>query len=645
MSTIEALNQYEEALKTGRKFYKSCVHEGKYPYLHTLDWLIDDISSMNAVNLGVIDIPSELIVGTRTEGRKTAFAGNFMPLMDADTEFAAKWISLCDAHLNEGIRESIKCYEYLGRFYVEEGNKRVSVLRSFNSPTVSGKVLRLIPEYSEDSKICAYYEFLDFYRLSKTYLFRFDRKGRYARLQAALGFDREHEWTENERRAVNSALYYFKNALLAIYPQSTQTIVSEAFLVWLQLYSLDDIREMTADVIKTKIAGIWPQVLSLEKDDPITVSTQEAAAPELNFFERLIMPSSVRAAFVHELSPEQSGWIRAHEEGRSYLEKKLRNAVTTRAYVLKTPDDAENTIEEAIKDGAKVIFTTTPSLITACRRIAAKYKDIAILNCSVSMPYPGVRTYYSRIYEGKFISGAIAGAISRSDTVGYIASNPIFGVPAGINAFAMGAMMTNPNIHIKLVWSCCDKDPIRTLLDEGITVISNRDVPTRQQPMEQWGLCTVSEDGKLKAVSSPYWNWGNFYVKVISSILNGSWAEDNGENAVNYWWGMRSKTVGVRLSDELPAGVKRLAEFLKRGMYEGMIDPFYTKLVSQDGDVINDGSRVLTTEELISMDWLCDCIDGHIPQFDELLPMSKEIVRLQGIYRGYIPPERGSVLL
>lgn len=649
MSFADGMVQYEEALKGGKKYYKSCVHNGTYPYLTVLDEIVESSQIVASVDIGVIDIPTELIVGTKTSGRHTAFAGDFMPLMPLDTEFAHKWISLCDAHLSEGIREPVRCYEYLGRFYVEEGNKRVSVLRSFGSPAVPGRVERLIPVYSSDKEIAAYYEFMEFYKLSRTYRFRFDKSGSYTKLQAALGFEAEHQWTTDEKRSIRSSLFYFESAVRQHHADVSQIILSDAFLVWLQLYSLEAIKNMSEAELVQAVDGIWRQVLALDSDAPITLSTQEPAAPNLSFIEKLTMRSHVNVAFIHEMSAEKSGWIRAHEEGRMFLEKNMGSAVTTKAYFLNGIDEAEEVMDSAIADGAQLIITTTPPLITACRRIAAKHNNsIDILNCSVSMPYPGVRTYYSRIYEGKFVSGAIAGAICKNGTIGYVASSPIFGVPAAINAFALGAMMTNPNVSIKLVWSCSEEKPVEKLLEQGISVISNRDIPTRNQPMEHWGLCTVNEQGELSALASPYWNWGNFYIKVVSGILNGSWkafSSSDGVKAVNFWWGMLSGAVGVRLSEDLPVGIYRLANILKSGLKDGTIDPFQTRLVAQDGTVKNDGTRILSTEEIISMDWLCECVDGHIPQFDELLPMSQEIVRLLGIYRGWLPPEKGGILL
>lgn len=651
MPDLDALQQYNVSLKAGKRYYRNCIHDGKYPYLSSLDYILDISGSsivFNSVDIGLIDIPTELIVGTKTEGRTSGFAGNFMPLLDPNTEFAYKWISLCDAHLSdEGIRDPIKCYEFLGKFYVQEGNKRVSVLKSYDSPTIPGHVERIVPALSDEPEIVVYYEFMDFYKKSHTYLFHFDKSGKYSKLQAALGFDAEHIWSENEQHSVKSAFAFFKSALFQNHPGSSQTAVSNAFLIWLQLYSISDIKNMSGNELRSAIDGIWPQVLSNERDDPIIMSIAEPTAPA-SFLAKFSVKSHVQAAFIYESEPEKGSWTSAHEEGRVYVEKQLESSVTTKAYVLNGLDEAESVIEKSITDGADVIFTATASMINACRRIAAKHTGIKIFNCSVSMPYPGVRTYYSRIHEGKFVSGAIAGTLCKSGTIGYIASNPIFGVPASINAFALGASMTNPNSKIKLIWSCSEEKPLEKLLDQGISVISNRDIPMRNQAMENWGLCRLNDAGELVSVASPYWNWGNFYLRVITSILNGSWSSLESPDRitpVNLWWGMLSGTVGFRLSDDLPEGVHRLADIIKADLKSGSIDPFKARIVAQDGTVKNDGSHGFSADEIISMDWLCDRVEGHIPQYDELLPMSHEIVRLLGIYRGWIPPEKGDILL
>ena len=129
MSRQEAVFQYKDAMKQGQRYYKAAVSRGRHPFPPALDDMLDESTVSGRVRLGLINIPAELIVGVKSAGRVPALAGNFMPLLDENSEFANKWISLCAAHLSdEGIREPIVCYEYMSLFYVQEGNKRASVM-------------------------------------------------------------------------------------------------------------------------------------------------------------------------------------------------------------------------------------------------------------------------------------------------------------------------------------------------------------------------------------------------------------------------------------------------------------------------------------------------------------------------------------
>ncbi len=650
MPIAEAQAQYAAALKAGQKCYREAVLKGEYPYPQVLDEILDERLAAGRAELGVIEVPMDRIVGTKSKGRRNAFAANFMPLLPMESEFGNKWVALCDANLgSEGIRDPIRCYEYLGRFYVEEGNKRVSVLKSFDAPSIAGQVTRIIPVRSEDEEIRLYYEFMDFYRLSKSYLVRFSRPGSYQKLQAALGFEADHVWTEEERRRFQSAQSSFERALDAQGEKLSEQ-ADDLFLLWLQLYKLSDIREMTAKELAASIKRILPEAKLLSSDRPIDMSTAPGQSGK-NIFTKLIdsvlLPGHLNVAFINDRTSAQSPWVFAHEQGRLRLEEVYGDKLSVKSYTALESSDADALFDSAAADGAQVVFATTPSLITACRRAAAKYPDCKILNCSVSMPYPGVRTYYSRIYEGKFISGAVAGAMTKTGRLGYIASNPIYGVPAGINAFALGASLTNPDAEVVLRWTCVSLDAIAELRAEGCDMIANRDVTTKQQAHEAYGLCRAEADGSLTPILSPVWNWGEFYVRIIQSIFSGSWEElgEKSQKAVNYWWGLSSGVVDVRPSEALGESMSALADILKRGVISGTIDPFRRRIVSTDGRLINDGSRTLLPEEILHIDWLCDRVRGSIPAFGELLEISRPLVRLLGIYRETIPPEKDGIQL
>ena len=160
-----AREDYQKALKKGERSYARYLSEGKYPYLQVLEELLSHTDVVAEEDLGICSIPSEMIVGTFTAGRRTAFAPNFMPLLDEESEFAAKWQALYNAHLEEGIHDPIKCYEFMNRYYVLEGNKRVSVLKFCGAPSVQGNVTRIIPKRTDEPENRLYFEFLAFYKM------------------------------------------------------------------------------------------------------------------------------------------------------------------------------------------------------------------------------------------------------------------------------------------------------------------------------------------------------------------------------------------------------------------------------------------------------------------------------------------------
>lgn len=640
MDYLAAREQYVQALKKGQKEYKERETAGLPPYPAVLDEILENLSALPTVDVGLTEIPAEKIVGTRSAGRIAAFTAGFRPLLKTESEFAQKWVNLCAAHMGTvGIRDPISCYEYLGEFYVEEGNKRVSVLRHFEASRIPANVRRIIPARSDDPRIIAYYEFLDYYKNTKLYIPQFRRPGDYAKFLQFVGKTEDEVWTEAERRTLNAYFQYFLDAFHSVNTKPTGTLPEEALLLWLEVYPYEKLGSMTASELKKSLTALWPDVVSGTKGSQVLVDAQPVAEVKTGILSKIITPDPLRVAFVHQLNPASSAWVLGHEDGRKYIEEVFGDKIAVRSYFnANTKEDAEAILEQAASDGAQVIFTTAPKLSRATLKLAVQYPKIKCFNCSVDQPFSSVRTYYGRIYEAKFITGAIAGAMAQSDRIGYIGSNPIFGVPASINAFALGAKMTNPRAQIELRWSCLEGAPQADFLQGGIRVISNRDVPTQDKMYLEfcnYGTYLLGEMGKLIPLASPVWVWGKFYEYAISAILSGTWKENKGE-ALNYWLGMDSGVIDIKLSDKLPEGVRVLADLLRRDLAEKRLDPFMRKITAQDGTLKNDGTKIFTPDELLHMDWLCDNVIGSIPTFDEVLPMSQSIVRELGIHRDKI---------
>ncbi len=640
-----ANDEYVLALRKGTKEVRELEANGLREHPLVLDEILPENYPGAVVDLGLMEIPADRILGTKTAGRITAFSPCFRPLLPAKSEFAMKWISLCSAHLGEtGIQEPILCYEYLGNFYVQEGNKRVSVLRHFEAPRIPSYVRRVVPPVSDDPRIRAYYEFLDFFRVSRLYTVQFRRPGDYGKLLKALGRKSDEIWTEEDRRNFSAYYHYFQDAFEDLNREGEELLCEEALLLWLELYPYQDLGRLTAAELKATLSALWEDVVSTSREDSVKVETRAEDGARANILERIIsVPDHLNIGFVHQLTEADSTWVASHEDGRRYLEGVFGDKITCRSYFNASGvEQAELAIEAAIAEGAQVIFTTSPPLSRATLKAAVAHPKVRFFNCSVSQSYSSIRTYYARIYEAKFITGAIAGAMAQNNRIGYVTSYPIFGVPASINAFALGAQMTNPRAQVELGWSCLPGDPQADFFADGIRVISNRSVPTSHMHLDfcNYGTYLVDDMGGLIPLGSPLWVWGKFYEFAVRNILNGSWKHDRDGKALNYWLGMDSGVIDLDLSRKLPAGVRQMAKILRYGMLSGQLDPFRRRIMAQDGTIKNDGSATFTPEELIHMDWLCENVIGSIPSFEELLPQSQPLVRELGIYRDKIPAQK-----
>ena len=640
-----ALDEYMLALKKGQKEYKELTAAGRNPHPVVLDEILPPSFTDSIQEVGLQEIPAERIIGVKSAGRITAFSASFRPLLENKTEFAMKWMNLCKAHLGEaGIHDPILCYEYLGDFYVQEGNKRVSVLRHFGAPRIPSNVRRVLPARSDDPRIKAYYEFLDFFKVSRLYTVQFRRPGDYARLLKHLGKKPEDVWTENDRRNFNAYYHYFQDAFQSLNKRQEEVLCEEALLLWLDLYPYQDLGRLTATELRTTLSALWEDVISTSQD-AVHMETKTQEAAKAGIIERFLsVPDHLNVAFVHQMTPEESIWVQSHEEGRQHIEEIFGRKITTRSYFgASNAEKAESIIEQAVADGAQVVFTTAPPLSRATLKAAVAYPKIRFLNCSVSQAYSSIRTYYGRIFEAKFITGAIAGAMAQNNRIGYVAAYPIYGAPASINAFALGAQMTNPRAQVELRWTCIPGTPQEDFFADGIRVISNREGTQNQiqQDFCNYGTYLVDDMGELIPLGSPIWVWGKFYEFVIRNIMNGGWKADKGDGkAVNYWLGMDSGIIDLDLSRKLPAGVRQMAKILRYGLLSGELDPFRRRIVAQDGSIKNDGTTTFTPEQLIHMDWLVENVVGAIPPFEEIDLRSQPLIRELGIYRDKIPMEK-----
>lgn len=612
-----SLTAYRKALRLGQKDRKT-TDSG---ILAALDGQTLDLAYREP--LGVLDIPMEFIAGTLTEARAISFSPHFYPLMDEGTEFAAKWAALSEAHLREGVRDPIKAVEYLGRYYVVEGNKRVSVLKFYGAASIPGSVTRYVPVRTPETE--GYYEYLDFYRATGISYLLFDRPGAYAELLKAVGRSSDAPWSADELQSFRTLYYMFREAYLR--QGGLAENAPEALLVYLDIFDYRESLRKLPHELDAELRRLRPELLNRREHAGVALLTDdEARAPLLHF------SGDVRAAFIHDRAARDSAWVYAHELGRRDLEAELE--VETRSYEgIQTPEAAAEAIEAAISAGANTIFVTSPQLMQSAVKAAVAWPSVKFLSCSLGMNYPSVRSYYARTYETQFLLGAVAGALTPNDRINYIADAPIYGTTADINAFALGARLVNPRARIALEWSQAEAAGSRSRLsDAGATYIAEMD---RLSPYDaqtrQSGLYLA---GETQNIGMSLCRWGEIYIKIARRILDGSWKNDaRGASAVNYWWGMDSGAVSIILSRRVPAGTRQLADLLREALWTGRLNPFSGEIRVQDGKRLHLADA-LSPRQLASMDWLAENVTGRIPRLDELTDSGRDLVRVQGLGLG-----------
>lgn len=628
-----AAADYEKAFKLGKKDYQARMMRGESPTLPALDDILPPRGSYTEIPLGLVQIPVDQIVGTKTNSRSNAFAGNFMPILGEKTEFAYKWSSLYDSHLEEGIRDPIKAYEYMNKFYVEEGNKRVSILKYFDVTTMAGNVTRILPKRTEEKENKIYYEFLDFYEVSKINYIWFSKEGSFKKLQKLVGKAPQEVWTEDDCVEFKSIYTRFKLELLKNYPEPSYT-VGDAFLTFISVQGYKAVCEMSAKELKDSMAKSWEEFRLLGKEEDIDLKMDPVQEKKLSLSKLLsVGQTKLKIAFIYEKTVTSSAWTYGHELGRLHLQQTFPEEVSTMYYDGATEATIDLFIQDAIKNGCNIIFTTTPTFVKASVKAAIANPNIRIVNCSVNTSHRYIRTYYIRLHEAKFLMGAIAGSLAENNKVSYIADYPIYGTIADINAFALGAKMVNPRAEVHLEWNCLkDCDVHENIRKVGPACISGKDMVIPEEGSRYFGIYHM-EYGHPRNLAMPLMHWGVFYERLIRTIMDGTWKNDNNstEKAINYWWGMSAGVIDVVCSRHLPIGTKRLVHLLKDSITSGDYNPFSGVLYSQDGMVQTDPERILKPEEMVNMDWLAENIVGHIPTADELSESAMPIFAQQGI--------------
>ncbi|KAA5607511.1 BMP family ABC transporter substrate-binding protein [Roseospira marina] len=331
----------------------------------------------------------------------------------------------------------------------------------------------------------------------------------------------------------------------------------------------------------------------------------------------------LKVGFIYVGPVGDFGWSHQHDQGRQGVEEALGDAVET-TYVESVPEgaDAERVLTQLAASGHDLIFTTSFGFMNATLKAARKFPNVKFEHATGYKRADNVSTYAARFYEGRYVIGVIAGHMTKSNTIGYIASVPIPEVVRGVNAFTQGLRSVNPDATVKVIWVNSWYDPgkereaAETLVAQGADVLTQHtDSPAPVQVAEEKGIYAFGQasdmtqfgpDAHLTAIVD---DWRGYYVERTKAVMDGTW------ESTDTWGGLASGMVAISdYNPAMPPEVVEAAEAARAAIESGELHPLAGPLRDQTGQVLIADGEAPDDGALLSMDWFVEGVQGQVPK-------------------------------
>ena len=346
---------------------------------------------------------------------------------------------------------------------------------------------------------------------------------------------------------------------------------------------------------------------------PAPAPAAEAPAPK---------PEPLKIAFAYVGPVGDGGWSFAHDNGRKAIEKEFGDKVVT-SFVESVPEsaDAERVLRDMAGQGNKLIFGTTFGYMESIQKIAGDLKDVKFEHATGYKTAENVRTYDSRTYEGAYMAGVIAGAMTKSNTLGVVGSVPIPEVIRNINSFTMGAQSVNPKVKTKVVWvnewfsPPKETEAATALINGGADVLfQNTDSPAVLKTAQDKGKRAFGWDSDMTAygpkahLASAVINWGPYYTKAVTEALEGKWTTGAS------WWGVKEGAIDIgSIADDVPADIKTKVADVKKGLADGSFSIWKGPIVDNAGKEILAKDAVADDKFLGGVNFYVKGVEGKVP--------------------------------
>ena len=316
------------------------------------------------------------------------------------------------------------------------------------------------------------------------------------------------------------------------------------------------------------------------------------------------------------------GYSFAHDTGRKALEKEYGDKIKT-TFVESVPEgaDAERVLRDLASQGNKLIFGTTFGYMDTIQKLAPEFPDVKWMHATGYKTAANVGTYDFRTYEAAYLAGIVAGAMTKTNTLGVVGSVPIPEVLRNINSFTMGAQAMNPNIKTKVVWvnewfaPPKETEAATSLINGGADILfQNTDSPAVLKTAEEKGKRAFGWDSDMTAygpkahLGSAIFKPEGFYVKTTKEVLDGTWKSQAS------WWGVKEDAIDiVSLAEDVPAEAKAKLEEVKKGLKDGSYAIWKGPLLSNDGKELLAADKVADDDFMRAVNFYVKGVEGKVP--------------------------------
>ena len=353
----------------------------------------------------------------------------------------------------------------------------------------------------------------------------------------------------------------------------------------------------------------------------VACGKKEDAAPSAPA-SPVVKAEPLKVAFAYVGPVGDGGWTFAHDNARKEIEKHFGDkVVTTFVENVAESADAERNFRDLASQGNKLIFGTTFGYMDPMLKVAADNKDIKFEHATGYKTADNLRTYDSRTYEGAYMAGVIAGKMTKTNTLGVVASKPIPEVVRNINSFTLGAQSVNPKVKTKVVWvndwfnPPKETEAATTLINQGADVLmQNTDSPAVLKTAEKLGKRAFGWDSDMTAygpkahLGSAVINWKPYYIKAVGEALEGKWA--TGQS----WWGVKEGAIDmVSVAADVPEDVKKKVEDIKAGLKDGSFVIWKGPIMGSDGKEVLAKDTVADDKFLGGILFYVKGVEGKVP--------------------------------